>query len=1058
MNIGNFLQEYKLHIIFAFIFAIIAEIILKPFRKLFGWIRKNITKAFASKKFEQNYRDWLINKYRFLNVRGIKTNAPVAIELERIFISLRTKKPAEKVRFSEIESKMKEEGIDKIPEIEEFNRREFLGRRIESETEKTYELKDLFNLSHKRFIIIGAPGSGKTTLLNYLALKFARKSEKELFEIENEFLPTFINLRDTIKEGFLDVKNFVENYNNYIECSDSPPQDFFKKKLDEGECIILLDGLDEVATVEQRASVAKWVDELATAYSRNIFIATSRPYGYETAHLYNDFLELHILDFTPEQIEEFIRYWTKAVEIKAREDESDFTLKEAQKNADDLLQAIKETPKIEALTVNPLLLTIVAIVHRYKGHLPERRVELYEDCCDVLLGLWDKAKGIAVELLPRQKRTVLQPLAYYLHLNGLREEKREKFIELLENELPKIGVPKEKADDLLDDIRYRCGILVETKLGFFGFSHLTFQEFLTARHILDCDLESFLVNRKRDKYWLEVTLLYCGMKDTTNLLNKILKEREDIFYTNLFLAGGCLAESLSVSPELRAGITEKLFDIYWRENEFDKSKEIALEILKEIKDQNIISNLLELLKDKGSGVRRHAAYALGQIQAKESVNPLLVLLKDKERDVRGSAAYALGQIQAKEAVSSLIDLLRDKEWYVRGSTAYVLGKIQAKGAVLPLMELLQDEEWYVRGGAAFALGQIQAKEAVLPLIGLLRDEQRYVRENTIFALWKLGAKEALLPLMGLLMHEDGSVRKRAASVLGQVQAKEVFLPLIELLKHQDRDVRRRAASALGLIQAKEAVLPLMALLKDKVAGVRGRAASALGKIRVKEAALPLVGLLKDEVADVRQRATSALGMIQAKEAVLPLLELLKDKESYVRASAASALGRIQAKEAVLPLLELLKDKESYVRRSAASALGQIQAKEAVLPLLELLKDKESYIRGGAASALGQIQTEETVLPLIGLLKDEVADVRRRATSALGMIQAKEAVLPLIELLKDEGVGVRKRAAYALGEIGDKKAVESLKQLLNDRDREVRDSAFSALKEISEKTGIPIYKE
>jgi predicted NACHT family NTPase len=650
MNIGNFLKElikdWPQALIFALIAALIVDFILKgPIRKFFASIWSLVRKQRDAKKFGQNYRDWLINKYRFLNVRGIKTNASVAIELEKIFISLRTKKPTDRIRFSEIESEIKEEEIDKLPDMKEFGREEFLRKRIEERViEKTYELKELFKLPGRRFVIIGAPGSGKTTLLNYLALKFARKSEKELFGIENEFLPVFINLRDTTKEGFLDVRKFVENYNNYMECPQSPPEDFFKKKLDEGNCIILLDGLDEVASAEQRVNVAKWVDELATVYPKNIYFATSRPYGYETARLYNDFLELHILDFAPEQVEEFIRYWTKAVEIKAREEESEFTLKEAQKKADDLLKAIKENPKIEVLTVNPLLLTIVSLVHRYRAALPKRRVELYEECCDVFLGYWDEAKKIAGELQPRQKRTILQPLAFHLHREGIREEKRDKFIESLENELPKIGVSKDKADDFLENIRDRCGVLVETKPGFFGFTHLTFQEFLTARYILDNDLENFLVTKKRDKYWLEVTLLYCGMKDTTNLIQKILKEKEDIFYTNLFLAERCLTESLSVSAEFRTEITQRLFDIWQDENEFDKSRKTALEILKEVKDQKIIVNLLELFKDKDTDVRCRAASALGQIQAKEAVLPLIELLKDKDSDVRGRVASALGQI------------------------------------------------------------------------------------------------------------------------------------------------------------------------------------------------------------------------------------------------------------------------------------------------------------------------------------------------------------------------------------------------------------------------------
>ncbi len=855
MTKENFIKEQWIPIILAFIFAIIAEIILKPIRRFLGWTRKNIKKLFATKKFEQKYREWLINRFKFLNVRGIKTNAPVAIELEKVFVFLRVKGPKSRWAFEEFISKVEnEEFVRESENLETIEAREKIKNEFEILermeiikllSERNYELKELLTLTQKRLIVIGTPGSGKTTLLNYLALKFARKSVKEVFGIENNLLPIFINLRDTTKGGFLDIKKFVENYNNYIEFPHSPPEDFFKKKLDEGNCLILLDGLDEVADVEQRFKVAKWVDELATAYPKNIFIATSRPYGYETARLYNDFLELHILDFALEQIEEFIKYWTRTVNIKVRGDDSAFTLKQAEKEADDLLKAIKEHPKIEALTVNPLLLTIISLVHRYRGHLPERRVELYDECCDVLLFHWDAAKGIARELKATQKRVILQPIAFHLHKNGLREEKREKVIEYLENELPKIGIPKEKAGDLLNDIKDRCGILVETKLGYFGFTHLTFQEFLTARYISDNSLENFLLTKKRDKYWLEVTLLYCGMKDTTNLLNKILEEKEDLFYTNLFLAGRCLAESLSASTEMRTRITKALYNIYWNTKEFNLSRETALGILKEIKDQKIIQKFIENTKAKESDVRGRAAYALGQIKAESAVLPLIELLKDEESYVRGRAAYALGQIKAESAVLPLIELLKDKEIDVIVCAAYALGQIKAESAVLPLIELLKDEDSEIRGSAADVLGQIKSENAVSPLIDLLKDEDSEVRGIAADALGQIKSENAVSPLIDLLKDEDSEVRGSAADALGETQAEEAVEPLIELLKDKKSVVRRHAADALGEIQAEEAVEPLIELLKDEDSKVRGSAADALGEIGDKKAVESLKSLLND---------------------------------------------------------------------------------------------------------------------------------------------------------------------------------------------------------------------
>ena len=50
-----------------------------------------------------------------------------------------------------------------------------------------------------------------------------------------------------------------------------------------------------------------------------------------------------------------------------------------------LTEAI-ETSSIRSLATNPLLLTVIAIVHWNRKRLPEQRVELYDECIDVLLG------------------------------------------------------------------------------------------------------------------------------------------------------------------------------------------------------------------------------------------------------------------------------------------------------------------------------------------------------------------------------------------------------------------------------------------------------------------------------------------------------------------------------------------------------------------------------------------------------------------------------------------------------------------------------------------------
>src|SRR3990172_5173065 len=59
-----------------------------------------------------------------------------------------------------------------------------------------------------------------------------------------------------------------------------------------------------------------------------------------------------------------------------------------------LLQAIRASERIRELAINPLMLTVIAMVHRDRVKLPDRRAELYTEAVDVLLGKWEEAKGL----------------------------------------------------------------------------------------------------------------------------------------------------------------------------------------------------------------------------------------------------------------------------------------------------------------------------------------------------------------------------------------------------------------------------------------------------------------------------------------------------------------------------------------------------------------------------------------------------------------------------------------------------------------------------------------
>ena len=78
---------------------------------------------------------------------------------------------------------------------------------------------------------------------------------------------------------------------------------------------------------------------------------------------------------------------------------------------------------LRQLAVNPLLLTIIAIVHRSRAILPKERHKLYEEALKVMVELWNLAnRKIQVSFSADNSIANLSTIAVYLMQKNQREE------------------------------------------------------------------------------------------------------------------------------------------------------------------------------------------------------------------------------------------------------------------------------------------------------------------------------------------------------------------------------------------------------------------------------------------------------------------------------------------------------------------------------------------------------------------------------------------------------------------------------------------------------------
>jgi len=417
----------------------------------------------------------------------------------------------------------------------------------------------------RRMAVLGAPGSGKTTLLRYLTQTYATKQQRKVHRKAPKLIPILLYLRDVRQEivnnnqltlAELITQQVQQQQQKYQLLN--PPPNWFAEKIRLNQCLVMLDGLDEVADETQRQQVSRWVDQQMQTYPDTAFILTSRPFGYKTARLQQDVTVLEVQPFSLKQMQQFIRRWYLETEVISHAGQDDAGVRaDAKQQADDLIKRIKNSKPLADMAVNPLLLTMIATVHRRGSALPGKRVELYKEICQVLLERRQRAKNIADALTATQKQSVLQVLALELMQQKTRKFKLSNGIDRITDKLADVAGSGANPEEFIQQVRDVSGLLVEKEVGVYEFAHLSFQEYLAAVQIKESNQENLLIGNINKSWWAETIRLYAAQSNASNLIRKVLGMPSPSVEV-MALAYDCLDEGLSVNPDVRQQLEQRL--------------------------------------------------------------------------------------------------------------------------------------------------------------------------------------------------------------------------------------------------------------------------------------------------------------------------------------------------------------------------------------------------------------------------------------------------------------------------------------------------------------------
>lgn len=406
--------------------------------------------------------------------------------------------------------------------------------KVSKNDSKRVSEEDLLN-SKKNIILIGAPGAGKTTTLKRLVNKYLNQASS----FPNSGFPILIRLRTidpdkNLLVHFLEtfgilysekelvseklVKKYDKRSKEYVThkiienkieifVSEDYAVNFISKFLNATNCLLMLDGLDEVEKSRQLETL-KIIESIGLKLSTGKIMVTVRK--SELNKEINGFVTYEISPLNEIQIEQIATKWLGASDI--------------------FINELKTKP-YQDLANRPIFLTLLLIIYQKSFVLPNQPSDVYSDATYLVLKEWDEHRNIIrqsqySQFNTRKKIKFLSELSYHLTYKTKQKVFNSADLEIIYNKIyQKYNLPQEEIKNVVSELESHTGILTESSYRKFEFSHLSIQEYLCAFHIVNLPFSQRIID-----YFFEypdpLAIAVCISADPSDWLSNLILNKE----------------------------------------------------------------------------------------------------------------------------------------------------------------------------------------------------------------------------------------------------------------------------------------------------------------------------------------------------------------------------------------------------------------------------------------------------------------------------------------------------------------------------------------------------